>query len=237
MSKFFSFLSGAVFFSLFLMSCDKESSVENGLLPGSANNNGGGNNNPAVCKSCSYLPWCNGSVYNYQNISSTGTTTETNTFNILADTTIAGVVYSKTDIDGSGDYVYHNCTNGNSTMIIYNVLPGTTTLSEFKTTALKANDPVGTTWTDTYNYNGSNIDYNYTIIAKSVPRTVLGVNYPDVIKVHVIISTTVPVVGTVVASESDEYYARNVGLIESIEYDGATGAMLEHRSLQSYQIP
>jgi hypothetical protein len=120
---------------------------------------------------------------------------------------------------------------------LHNTNPGTTTLSAFKSVVLRENDPVGTNWTDTYLYNGSNIDYKYTIIAKSVSRSVLGVTYPDVIKIHNIISTTVPVVGTVVASESDVYYARNVGLIESIEFDGSTGAMTDHKVLQSYQIP
>ena len=226
-----------LFVSLLFVSCDKDSSEENGLLPGSGNNGGGGNNNPAVCKSCSYMPWCDGSTYTYIDTASTGTTTVSNTLDVLADTTIAGVVYSKSDTDGSGEYVYHNCTNGNSTIIKYDVIAGTTTVGEFKTTALKAIDPIGTTWTDSYNYNGAMIDYNYTIISKSVPRTVLGVNYPDVIKVHLVVSSIMPIIGTVVAAENDYYYARNVGLIESIEYDGASGAMLLHRVLQSYQIP
>lgn len=223
--------------TLVFVSCDKESSEENGLLPGTGNNGGGGGTNPAVCKSCSYIPWCSGSSYTYVDTSSTGTATVTNPLTILADTTIAGVVYAKSDTDGSGDYIYHNCSNGNTTLIKYDVVPGTTTVSEFKTIALKANDPVGTSWTDSYNYSGATIDYNYTIISKSIPRTVLGINYPDVIKVHLVISSTMPVVGTVVAAENDYYYARNVGLIESVEYDGTSGAMLLHRVLQSYQIP
>ena len=226
---------GLILLSLFLFSCEKETSEENGLLPGSGGNAGGGGNNNAVCKSCSYIPWCSGSTYTYVDTSSTGASTSSSSLTILSDTTIAGVVYSKTS--AGGNISYHNCSNGVTTLIAYNASStGGTTLNEAKTIMLKANEPLGTNWTSTINNNGTNLDYKFSIIAKSVPRTVLGVNYPDVIHVHLIVSTTVPVIGTVVGAEGDYYYARNVGLIENISYDG-NGTMTLHRVLQSYQIP
>lgn len=39
---------GMILLSFFLFSCEKETSEENGLLPGSGGNNGGGGNNNAV---------------------------------------------------------------------------------------------------------------------------------------------------------------------------------------------
>ncbi len=234
MSKKLLRLFGILCFISLMVSCEKETSVENGFTPAPGNNNGGNTND--VCKSCAYVPWCDSTSYTFIDTTSTGAATSTSSLSLLSDTTIAGVVYTKSLIDGG--YTYHNCTNGVSTVITYNATTtGGSTVTEFKTTLLKENDPVGSTWTDVYNNNGTNVDYKYTIMAKSINRTVLGVNYADVIQVHLTVSTTVPILGTVVASEGDNYYARGIGMIESSSYNGTTGLLQQHRVLQAYHIP
>ena len=104
---------------------------------------------------------------------------------------------------------------------------------------MKENEPVGATWTEINPGSGTGVDnsYEYEIIAKGISRTVLGTTFPDVIHVHQTLSANMPFIGTIVMAETDYYFGKNVGLIESETIDGMLGTQLQHRVLQSYSIP
>lgn len=225
------------FCTFILTACDKEYSTENGLLPGS-----GGGSNAGACKSCVYQPWCDGSQYTYVDTSFGGSaTTSATTMHLVADTTIDGKIFSKTVTDGGGsnNTSYHNCTNGITTVIAYSATTvGGSTVDKSVNTFLKENEAVGATWQDqNLNGSGQTIVYDYEIISKGGNRTVLGVTYNDVIHVHQTASIEVPILGNIVTAETDYYYARNIGLIESEMYESLTGTLVLHRVLQSYNIP
>lgn len=83
-------------------------------------------------------------------------------------------------------------------------------------------------------------DYAYSIAAKGLTKNVLGVTYNDVTQVHMVLSSTIPGGGTMVAGEYDYYYANNIGLIEHIAFansGGGPNTVVYHRVLKSYNIP
>ncbi len=230
----------AVLFSFAIAGCEKEYSEENGNLPGAgggAGGGGGGGGGVTGCKSCTYQPWCDGSVYTYIDTSGGTGTPSTSTLDIVADTTIDGKTYSKTLSEGN--YSYHNCTGGVTSLVAFNAATGGgSTVERVNTTILKENSPVGATWTEV-NPTAAGVDnvYDYEIIAKGISRTVLGVTFPDVIHVHQTLSVEVPLFGSIVVSETDYFFAKNVGLIESEIVDGLLGTQVLHRVLQTYSIP
>lgn len=213
--------------SVIIFSCQKELNFETVPVTGAT-----------PCKTCSYIPWCQGSTYTYIDTTSGTGATSTQTINIIKDTTINGKVFQK--FANSGADGYYNCTAGVSTIMAYNVAAtgGTVTIEQ---TLLKANEAVGATWSNAMsNGLGQNVDYDYKIIGKGLSKTVLGVNYTNVIQVHVTISITVPVIGTIVMGESDYFYANNIGLIDNITFNVnpfGPPVMALHRVLQAYTIP
>jgi hypothetical protein len=237
--------------SLFLSSCQKESSEENGGLDttggastggtGAGGAGGGLAGNLATCKSCAYYPICSGSVYNYSDTSgTTGAATATSfTLTFVKDTTIEGKTYQK--MSGAGQQnTFFNCTAGVTTSIVLNgSSQGGTFLPYVKTTTLKANDPVGATWVDVIDITvQQNATYTNTIVAKGISRTVAGITYNDVIQVHQDAVTTAVGFGTIPFSHSDYYLARGTGLIDISSYDDFNnGVLLLRRVLISATIP
>jgi hypothetical protein len=232
----------------FLASCEKDTSEENSLPPGTivgagngGTGTGGGSTSGAGCKDCIYIPVCSGSVYHYNDTSfSTPNGGPLDyTLQFIKDTTIGAKVYQKfANLGSSSPFTYYNCTNGVTTAIVYNgtTVSGNTTITEAKITGLKANEPVGATWSDVLINQGQTINYLYTIIAKGVPRTVKGILYPDVIQVHS--QTSIDLAGTSIpAGQGEYYYARGTGLIESVLTDDFTGNQVLHRVLVSAMIP
>ncbi len=215
-----------------MASCEKETSTQNGVLP---------INDTAACKSCIYQPWCDGSVFVYVDSTNDGNnvtvSNKTETLHILGDTLINGVLYSKST-NGQNDIFYHNCTNGVTTLIEYvNTGSSGSALVPIKYTLLKSNEPVGAVWNDVNPGNGIDNLYEYKIIAKSANRTVLGIIYSDVIQVHQKISINDSVLGVVIFSESDLYFAKGIGLIDKNIIDGTVNQNVYHRVLQSYILP
>ncbi len=243
-TRFFAALVAVIFFT----SCEKDVSDESYTLAGALLNNGtvngggsngGSNGNLTNCKDCIYYPVCSGSVYNYSDTSggsSTGGVANNFTLTYIKDTTIENKVYQK--IAGTGQQnTYFNCAAGVTTTIILNgVTQGGTTLPYVKVTALKANEPVGATYIDIINNQGQDATYTYTIVSKGTARTVASHTYPDVIHVHE--QTTIDFLGnTVPAGQSEYYFAKGVGLIESLSIDDFTGSQLLHHILISATIP
>ena len=105
-----------------------------------------------------------------------------------------------------------------------------------KITTLKENAAIGSPWKDTITANGQDAIYNFTIVSKGMPKTVVGNTYTDVIHVHE--QTTIDLLGTVIpAGQSEYYFARGIGLIESISIDDFTGIQILHHVLISASIP
>lgn len=233
---------------LFLASCEKDMSEENSLPPGTIVGGGtgsggtggtGGTTNLNNCKDCIYYPVCSGSVYHYSDTSSGSSVGVANDYTLtyVKDTTIDAKTYQK--ITGARQQnTFFNCTAGVSTAIILNgTTQGGSTLAYVKITTLKANEAVGASWVDIINNAvGQAGTYTYTIVSKGTPRTVAGITYSDVIHIHE--QTTIDVLGnTIPAGQSEYYFARGTGLIESISIDDFSGTQILHHVLISAMIP
>ncbi len=231
-----------VFMAFIFSSCEKDTSEENGQIPGvgptiiTPGGNGAVNN--AGCKDCIYYPICSGSVYKYSDTIAGSTTPTANNYTLtyIKDTTIEAKTYKK--FTGGGQQnTFFNCTAGVSTSITLNgTTQGGTTLPYVKITALKANEPVGASWSDIISNMGQDATYTYTIVSKGTLRTVAGITYQDVIHVHE--QTTINFSGTTIPAGQGEYYfAKGIGLIESVNIDDFSGIKLLHHVLISATIP
>jgi hypothetical protein len=230
-------------------SCQKEQVDQSGTTVTTGGGGfGGGGNNTEACKDCLYLPTCEGSVYKYRDTVSNGpntipTISETiSTVKYLGDSSIGGLTYRKIRYATTGNepVSFTNCNNGVITNIAYNVVSnGGTNLSEIKLILLKSNEPVGATWTDNIILNPQqSASYDNTIVAKGVNKTVSGIVYPNVIEVKTVFSAVYA--GIVIPSGYTlNYFAKGVGLIESVSYNDLTGTSIQisRRVLVSAQIP
>jgi hypothetical protein len=237
-------ITALVLSSILFASCQKElDGVINGPTTGGGSGTGGGAT--GECKECIYLPICDGSVYKYVDtvvsIGQPPTITNYNyTLRVLSDTTIDGVTFKKTKNEDAtlNTISYYNCSNGVSKSINYNaVSTGGTSVTEIRQVLLKANAPVGETWTNSINYSGQTVVFTNKIFQKGISRTVNGVTYNDVIVVKV--DGEVSALGTVIPfSTGFNYVAKGIGAIESFtETSGIFGNQYLHRILVSAQIP
>jgi hypothetical protein len=193
------------------------------------------------CKECEYVPTCIGSMYKYQTDNFGVAGTFTSRYISATDTVVGGLTYSKMNISTeqgattSSAFTYVNCSNGVSTTYAYNVVGvNGTTVAFLRITGLKANEPVGASWSEVIqNQLGEDITNTYTIEEKGISRTVLGTTYPDVIHVHLVQSYVVSGV-TIEAGTSEYYYAKGVGLVE---FTSSTFGITSSRLLESYFIP
>ena len=212
---------------LSFVSCKKDTVGENGGTSEiKADNNG------TVSKvTDSYYPYNNGSTYTYvDSIPGGSSTISRSEIKILGDTAIDGKTFSKNTAEGSA-FNYYNSTEGITTVITYNGE------DKITSTILKANEPVGTVWKDVFSNAGVPSTYEWKIVAKGMNKKVQGIMYSNVIQVHLSGYAEVPVHGKMVFANSDYYYAPNVGLIENIAYNPATGKTEFHRELQNTPVP
>jgi len=213
---------------LAFISCKKDVASENGML---ADGNAAKSNIGAAA-SDSYFPNRNGSEYTYIDTTMEGSVTiSRSVIAISGDTTIDGTTYSKTPGTSAETSTYHNYTDGETRVVSYK---GEDKLT---TTLLKDNAAVGTTWKDVFSNEGVPTTYEWKMVARGLTRTVQGITYSNVILVHLDGTADMPVQGKVVFANSDYYYAPNVGLIENIAYDPATGKTQLHRVLQKSIVP
>lgn len=234
--------------ALLLSACEKDFSEENGDLPISNNGSGsggsgggtGGSGSIAGCKDCIYVPRCDGSVYKYIDTAAGSVTQRNYTLQFVKDTTIDSQVYQKFLGEGGNTPTYYNCTSGVSTSIIYNgASQGGTVLPYVKLTLLKANEPVGATWTSNFTdpTSGLVIINTFNIVAKDITRNVNGVNYNNVIHLHMVQSAVVPGLGNQILTQNDYYIAKGIGNIESISFESFGGTQILHSILVSAVIP
>ena len=175
-----------------------------------------------------YYATPDGETYTYIDTTAGGAaSTSVSSQQRVGDTTINDQSFAKVTGDGSKQYNYQNTSDGVTTLVSFN---GT---EKITTTVLKANEPVGTVWTDQFTTGGIPTTYEWTIAEKGISRTVLGVTYNDVIKVHLNGTAAMgdKAANTPIAN-ADYYYAPAVGLIENIGYNPATGQVELHRVFQ-----
>lgn len=208
-------------------SCKKDIVGENGVTP----ENNADKNGTVPKVNDSYYPYNNGSTYTYVDSMPGGSSTITRSaIKISGDTAIDGKTFSKNPAGGSA-FNYYNSTEGVTTLVAYNGK------DKITTTVLKANEPVGSVWKDVFSNAGVPTTYEWKIVAKGMNKTVQGFIYSNVIQVHLLGYAEVPVQGKVVFANSDYYYAPNVGLIENIAYNPASGKTELHRELQNTLVP
>lgn len=191
-----------------------------------------------TCLGCSYFPVCDSSMYVYKD--SGMLSNETTSFLLYkGDTTISSKSFNKYIDSVSRMNQYLNCDNGVLTIFTTGMTSmGGTSVSNVTMVPLKSNEPVGATWQDNLTANGMTITYNYKVIEKGITRHVLDSNYTNVIYVRDTGMAVVPIMGNMPFAVRHNYYARNVGLIESttesILFGTPTVALV--RKLKSYRL-
>ena len=220
-------IGGSFNFTLGTNGCSVVITVTGSVTPPVSNSN---------CKSCAYIPICVGSKYEYNDTMYGVPSIKKVEYLSTKDTTINGKVYQKIS-DLSGD-AYYNCTNGETTAFSYSVTSvGGNTVQNIKLTPLKADAPIGTTWTDpVINPLGQTVLQKFTIVSKG-SRTAGGFNFPDVIKVKLETGMDLPPVGFITAALSYSYYAKGVGLIENTIEDPNTNDVVYRSVIKTYFIP
>lgn len=208
------------------------------------------NKNPAIqdnpvnerfdCKECSYVPMCDGQRYIYEHITNNGTTMEVrDTLQYIKDTNINAVMFRKFRF-ATNNYVanqYHTCV-GNITLHAFYFNLGGNTLTLKQSTRLNPNLSVNDHWSDSLVYSsGVATIYKNTIIEKGITRTVNGRGFSDVI--HILVETTRydPSSGIFPLDNTDYYYARGVGLIETNSTNPIFGTFRESIKIKEYFIP
>lgn len=226
------FIIAAMAAALF-SSCQKDFSEENGDLPAGVQSGQESHFvNNSGCKDCEYVPMCSGSVYKYKDTDPNGIVhTVDYTLDYRKDTVIDGRNYKKFTA-GSNSFHYLNCSSGISSSIITD---NSTTVAGSKRTLLKANESVGTAWTDIINDHGTVINYSSTITEKNISVTVNGITYPDVVHVLVYGIINMPNGTSARTPRTDYYYAKGKGLIKSRAEDMNGSVSL--RELISATIP
>ncbi len=237
-------LTLAIISSIMLSACQKEITFDSSGVPGSNTGNNGGNsggtgNTSTNCKSCSYMPVCDGSWYTFLDTLNSVPAITTDSIRFVKDTTIDSKTFVKLYSPLSNSYSYYNCTDGATRAIVYDANTfGGGTISVADIIILKANLPAGGSWTNqVVNPIGQLAKYNFTIKEKGISRTLNGKTYNDVIHVYAETGIDVPTIGFTLVSITDYYFAKNIGLIENIISQPISGAVLQHRVVKSYYVP
>jgi hypothetical protein len=189
------------------------------------------------CKECEYLPVCIQSKYTYSDTISGAVSTRNIEYLSSVDTTVGGKIYKK--LNTTTGVTYINCTNGASTVLAYQVVSANgNTLQKFQSVMIKANAAIGDDWADTLqNPAGQTVIQNFKIVNKGVTRKLGSFTFNDVIIVGVETGIDFPGFGYFPAGYSEYYYAKGVGLIETITKDFTTGTVIMHSVVKSYYIP
>jgi hypothetical protein len=191
------------------------------------------------CKSCIYIPTCQGSSYTYMDSVESSTQWHPRNVNFLTakDTLLDGIGF--TSVHSQAGYSYYSCSNGTTIQVVYNEVPtitGDNALVAFKHIVLEANAALGAAWiSNVANSYGQNYSYVYRMAEKGISRQVLDSTYSEVIHVHTAINITSGGNTYSVGSE-DFYYARNIGLIEKDSSD-YSNVIRARTCLKSYAVP
>lgn len=166
-----------------------------------------------------YQPVSFGSEWNY-------TSSVTGNFKITSagtDTSIYGKKYfafnqNSGGIGGITTRLYKSKTNG-----IYRQFGVAVPLASSIVITYLKDTAVGTSWTDTAVVGGVNNYHRYTIVARDGQKVVTGEKYFKVIEVGYQLSIASPLGGVINVGSGKNYYAKNIGSIESILTVGLPG--------------
>ncbi|MEO6316233.1 MAG: hypothetical protein ABIU63_14570 [Chitinophagaceae bacterium] len=226
-----------------LTACQKELSFETaGTASGGGGTAGGGGTGGASstdCKSCMYMPVCDGAAYTYADTSLSVASLVVDSFRFVKDTIIDNKTFVKIYSPSTKTDTYYNCTDGATRVIAYNASTvGGNNVSLADITFIKANLPVGATWQDKLkNPSGQEVTYSSKITEKGIKRVVNGQVFNDVIHVTMESGLDIPLVGFTTFTATDYYFAKGIGLIETITKDPNSGTVIQHRALKDYYIP
>lgn len=212
---------------LILSACSRDTGTNNN---GSGTGNGGGSGTnppaPTGCKACEYYTICDGSYFTYiDSVYPAAPVTYTDTLRAQADTTINGLLYKRVKIISTRypSTESLNCKDG-----IYRVA-GKYGFSSKPIILLKANDPVGTSWTES---PSTGVNVTFTNQAKGLTVRINGRDYTDVIQVRAAIS------GFGSQYTADYYFAKGIGIIKYEYGQWNSDPNWYHRNnLQSFFIP
>jgi hypothetical protein len=218
-----------------IISCQKEVNFETAT----GGNGGSGGGGSAVCKACTYVPMCDGSVYSYYDTIFTGSPAVTaDTLQYVKDTVFSGRTFRKFLTKGYSTPYYTNCTDGVFRNAAFNLPATGGPITKIELVMLKDNIAVNGTWEDTItNGIGQTVYYKSKIIEKGVSRTLHTNIFPDVIHVQTENGVEVPIIGYFVTGVSDYYYAKGVGLIEARIASADGSVVYQHRVIKSYNVP
>ncbi len=191
-----------------------------------------------VCKDCIYVPVCAGSKYSKNDTTMGIAAIKSSEYLAVTDTTIDGKTYQKVTLS-DGSKGFFNCTNGETTAISYMATSNNgNVLAKLKLIMIKANAAVNTTWTENItNPIGQVVVQKFTIESKGTGRTVGTFNFSDVIEVSLETGIDVPPIGFMVAATTKYYYAKGVGLVETITIEPNSMMTTYHSVIKSYFIP
>ncbi len=158
-----------------------------------------------------YQPVSAGSEWNY-------TSSATGNFTILSlgdDTTINAKKYysferSSGGASGITTKLYRSKLNS-----VYRQIGASAPFTTIVESIYLKDTAVGVSWTDTINVGGVNNYHKYTIAAREGQRVVNGEKYFKVIEVDYQLSIASPL-GNINAGNGKNYFAKNVGSVESI---------------------
>lgn len=220
MNKTFNFLLAGLI-GLSVISCKKDMEAERAPAPEE-------NDVAKRADETVYLPYAAGSSYGYTDSTTQGSNSTNAVYRANGDTTVDGKTFSRTNINNEGSVAYQNTTDGVTTLLSFN---GDQPVFN---TVLKANEPVGATWTDESAEGNTTTIYAWRMVAKDLSKTIGTTTYKNVIQVHLDGSSSESGKGKVIFADADYFYAPNTGLIETISYNTVTGKQEVHRVLQRY---
>jgi len=218
--------------------CQKDIFTQKVLLPPSTST-------VVNCKECVYYPTCVNLKYEYIDtlfgkvFNGGDTVYNRNTIIVSTiDSVINGKTYQKigSSIGNGVQISFVNCTNGETSMIIYNTQYSATSIE------LKANAPISSTWADSVVYNTGDVLYKtHTIMETGISRNLLGVTYNDVIRVRVNQTLKDHTYLTIIPYGTKDFYsAKGIGLIEIISYEKngyGNDVLKSHSVLKSFFLP
>lgn len=207
----------------------------------------GGSTVTANCKDCQYFPSCVNSTYTFSDTTNGVAGEFTSTYNSSVDTTIAGVVFQKIGYTttpsslASNNTLYYNCSSGAVTLKAYNsvTLINGTTIVEATTHPIKENEAVSAAWADitpTPGFPDILGEQRFSVVEKGITHVAGGTTFNDVI--HIQLSTGNSILGIFTESAiTDYYYAKGVGLVESISFNVMLNQVFKHQVIKTYFIP
>lgn len=158
---------------------------------------------------------------------------------ISGDTSIGSKSYSRVE-HNNGSHNYYNVT-GNDYYQFQNIVIPPTLDTSIEALYLKDNGSIGTNWSQNLTvsiapppFPAITVTFTSSITGTGLTKTVNGITYNDVISV----GTTLTAPGLTITSDIQNFYARNIGLIQgdyNIDISGV--ASVHNQTLLKYSDP